>query len=297
MGILKKKIIIGTWSLTNQFGKIKKTEIEDILDYSIKNNFTEFDTAPNYGNGEIEKILSEFMNNKNSKIKVNTKFGNGRDNIKSFKINDIKKSIDKSIELFGKINTIYIHNPRCSANKIEKIIDILCDYKENKHVKKIGISIARDFYYNRSILNRFDYIQDEINVLFFKNLNFLKSINAKIVARSPLASGCLSGSLNINKKYQKQDYRKDWLKGERLKNILKQIYIIEKIFSKDIRNISKSFVFFNPFLDKIIFGVKKRQHLDELINDIDILEKLDNNKLKELETVSNYNFFLESKGY
>ena len=201
MGSLKKKIIIGTWSLTNQFGKIKKTEIEDILDYSIKNNFTEFDTAPNYGGGEIEKILSDFKNNKNSKIKVNTKFGNGRDNIKSFKINDIKKSIDKSIELFGKINTIYIHNPRCSVNKNEKIIDILCRYKENAYVKKIGISIARDFYYNRSILNRFDYIQDEVNVLFFKNLNFLKNINAKIVARSPLASGCLSGSLNINKKY------------------------------------------------------------------------------------------------
>ncbi|MDC1060328.1 aldo/keto reductase, partial [Alphaproteobacteria bacterium] len=190
---LKKKIIIGTWSLTDTFGKINKKNIEEVINYSIQNDFKEFDTAPNYGSGQIEKILSEFKKKSLFKLKINTKFGNSRDNIKSFKKKDIIKSLDKSIELFNNINTIYIHNPRCSPKQIEKIIDIILEYKEKKYIKNIGISIARDFYFEKSILDKFDFIQDEVNVLFYKNLNYLKKTKARIIARSPLASGCLSG--------------------------------------------------------------------------------------------------------
>ena len=59
--------------------------------------------------------------------------------------------------------------------------------------------LQENFIITKKILNKFDYIQDEVNV-YFKNLNNLKNLNPNIIARSPLASGCLSGKLNINKK-------------------------------------------------------------------------------------------------
>ncbi len=297
MANLKKKIIIGTWSLTDQFGKINSKTIEETIDYAIKKNFNEFDTAPNYGNGEIELILSNFKKNFYPNLKINTKFGNSKENIKSFATREIIKSIDNSLKLFGKINTLYIHNPRCSEKKINKILDILFEYKKNKNVENIGISIARDFYYNKKILNKFDYIQDEVNVLFFKNLNNLKNLNPNIIARSPLASGCLSGKLNINKKFETQDYRKNWVRGKRLENILKQISIVEKIFGLNIKTISKSFVFFNPHVKKIIFGIRNKKHINELFNETNSIERLDKRKLYFLELVANSNYFLDTNGY
>ena len=53
-------------------------------------------------------------------------------------------------------------------------------------------------------------------------MQYLSLFNGNIYARSPFASGCLSGKLNLKSKFKKLDYRYDWLKGERLKSILKQ---------------------------------------------------------------------------
>ena len=72
MNTVKKKIVIGTWSLSGDLGKVDNKEVIKILDYCIDNNFKEFDIAPTYGYGIIDDILSRY---KNYKLKINTKFG------------------------------------------------------------------------------------------------------------------------------------------------------------------------------------------------------------------------------
>ena len=44
-----KKIIIGTWPLSGDYGYIPLSQIYKTLSYSFENKFYEYDTAPSYG--------------------------------------------------------------------------------------------------------------------------------------------------------------------------------------------------------------------------------------------------------
>ena len=54
---LKKKIVLGTWSLSGDLGEVKMSQIYSLINYCIKKNYIEFDIAPTYGFGKIDKIL------------------------------------------------------------------------------------------------------------------------------------------------------------------------------------------------------------------------------------------------
>ena len=69
------KIIIGTWPLSGDYGKIDYKQTQDILEHCYELGIREFDTAPNYGNGVMEKHLGVILENK-SNVLINTKMGN-----------------------------------------------------------------------------------------------------------------------------------------------------------------------------------------------------------------------------
>ena len=86
-------------------------------------------------------------------------------------------------------------------------------------------------------------IMEKVNLLKPENIQYLKNFKAKLMARSPLASGCLSGKLNIKSKFSKNDHRSGWLNDKnRLKNILFQLREIKKIISSNLREKSKIFL-------------------------------------------------------
>ena len=84
---LKEKIVIGTWALSGDFGKIQTKHSEDVINYAISRGFFEFDTAPVYGKGISEKILSKVCKKYNF-LKVNTKCGYSLD-LKKKKLNQM----------------------------------------------------------------------------------------------------------------------------------------------------------------------------------------------------------------
>ena len=51
---------------------------------------------------------------------------------KTFKIKDIKESIEKSLKLYRNLNTVYLHNPRKEIKNWEIIIKILREYKKKR---------------------------------------------------------------------------------------------------------------------------------------------------------------------
>lgn len=289
------KVIIGTWSLSGDLGKISKKNIYKSIEQSLSKNFYEFDTAPTYGSGKIETILGEICNGE-KKIKINSKCGYNMHGIKTFALDDIKKSIDLSLKKFHKINTLFLHNPRNEIKNWSSLINFLLDYKRYKHVKNIGISVARDYYFNKKIMNSFDYLQDEINLLRPQVINKLKSFNLKIMARSPLASGCLSEKLSINSKFSQNDYRNSWLGNKsRLKNILLQVEEIQKITGKNLRSFSKIFLLKEKKINKVIFGIKKPIHVDEIEKDLQNLEIVDQKKINLIFKLARNNFNLPAK--
>ena len=103
---------------------MNKLEIYKTLEYAIKNSFFEFDTSPVYGKGKIDNILSNVVKG-TDKILINTKWGYNNNFVKTFHPHDITRSIQNSIEKFGKLNIVFLHNPRNEIKNWNKVIELL----------------------------------------------------------------------------------------------------------------------------------------------------------------------------
>ena len=139
--------------------------------------------------------------------------------------------------------------------------------KREKKITKIGLSKAKGFEYDID-LNIFDVIQDDVNLLYLEPLANSISNDITFMARSPLASGLLSGKLSLNTKFSPDDHRSKWLIGPRLESISKRIAVLKKISKLNLPELAMRFLLHNPKIDKIIFGVKSIEHVDEIIKNI-----------------------------
>ena len=236
-------IVLGTYSLSGAFGEIDDKLINETIEYAVESGFTEFDMAPSYGKGRIEVFFSNFIKQHNLKLKLNTKCGNNDQQIKSFKKKDLYDSVSKSFDLLGNINTLFLHNPRREIDNREMILNTINSFKELFNIKKIGISFARNYYFEKKFVDKFDYVQDEHNLLFINNLNILKKYKCKIMARSPLAYGLLGGNFNKNSTFSNKDVRSEWLDNDRIANIHHQISQLKKITNIDIKSVQIENIF------------------------------------------------------
>ena len=260
-----KKIIIGTWPLSGDYGYIPLSQIYKTLSYSFENKFYEYDTAPSYGNGFIEFILGNFFNGE-KKVKFNTKVGNHPFFGKSFTLSDIEKSIEQSLKRLktSKINVLFLHNPRIQEKQLEKIIIFLKNLKKDKIIKYTGISLPKNFELNNKILNHFDVIQDDASLLATNFTNYSLKKKQKFHGRSPFANGILTGS--INKKFKKDDHRNEWLSSIIRKKIINlSIKRIKELSDYSLMDLAFKFVNFQSNINKNIFGVKNINHIKNLV--------------------------------
>ena len=277
------KIIIGTASLSGNYGSVPKQEIIDTLNYCYENNFREFDTAPNYGQGVMESYLGDIFL-KRDDIKIHTKIGNLINGGKDFSIDSLRKSFIHSLKRLKKenIDTLFLHNPREEINDYDEIEKFLNQLIDEGCIRKKGISLARGYNYDDSIIKKFDSIQDDYNLLHLQLPNYLTS-KQNFIIRSPFATGLLSGKVNSDTKFT-DPYRSAWLKDERLSSLIKRIRKIESVSATPLAEIALRYVLFQKGIDKIIIGVKKKDHVDHIIHCIEKgpLDVNLKNKLQEM---------------
>ena len=263
---MNNKIVIGTWPTSGDWGPNNISETIELYTKSFfEYGFKEYDTAPNYGNGFSEFILGKIFYNQN--VKINTKVGNLPFGKKSFKVDDIKESVDQSLQRLNRssINILFLHNPRSELKDYEKIIKLLNDYKSSNIINGFGISCAKGFNYDKYVdLTSFDYLQDDINLLCLDRIIDFNESN--YYARSPLASGILSGKMDESTVFDEADHRSSWLFGERLKSLIQRVKAIRDISGKNIIDTSSRFLLHSPQVYKVIFGIRKISHLDRLNN-------------------------------
>ena len=277
------KIIIGTASLSGNYGSVPKQEIIDTLNYCYENNFREFDTAPNYGQGVMESYLGDIFL-KRDDIKIHTKIGNLVNGGKDFSVDSLRKSFIHSLKRLKKenIDTLFLHNPREEINDYDEIEKFLNQLIDEGCIRKKGISLARGYNYDDSIIKKFDSIQDDYNLLHLQLPNYLTS-KQNFIIRSPFATGLLSGKVNSDTKFT-DPYRSAWLKDERLSSLIKRIRKIESVSATPLAEIALRYVLFQKGIDKIIIGVKKKDHVDHIIHCIEKgpLDVNLKNKLQEM---------------
>ena len=129
----RKNIIFGCWPISGDYGIKKNNESKILIKKAIDWGICEFDTAPNYGGGNAEKLLANLNKKYKDKILVNTKIGNSPTGHKSFDIKFLKKNFKDSLSRLRmkKINILFLHNPRNIENAKE-ILDYLRKLKKKK---------------------------------------------------------------------------------------------------------------------------------------------------------------------
>lgn len=265
------KVVIGTWSLSGDFGPVGLNTIMGVLEEAADAGFKEFDTAPAYGNGFMEFCLGNLFAGCKD-VRINTKVGNLAFGGKSFDLTVVRRSVDESLKRLAglPINVLFLHNPRNEIKDYGPILEFLKDLKKNGLIKAIGLSKAKAYPYEQKVdLGVFDVLQDDLNLLYLEPLNSLRRPHPVFMARSPLASGLLGGKIRSDTIFHPSDHRSEWLKGERLQSLVRRVDVIRRVAGHlDIATLAKRFMFSNDSIDKIIFGVKNTRHVQELISDL-----------------------------
>jgi hypothetical protein len=268
------KVAIGTaqfgydYGIANKEGKIKSSEIINILKYVKKNKIKYLDTSNAYG--KSEKEIGNFYYKTGFKFKVITKYS------KCF--GTVDNQFKKTIENLGyKPSIILAHQSKDYLNK--NFNNELFNIKKKNPEIKIGASVYNIKEFKRILsFRKPDVINVPLNILDqeFDNKNFIETIKKKkikVQVRSIFLQGIFFLKLNLLQK-----------KLPLLKNAVGKIYDLKKKNKKSINDLLINWIKSKYWIDKIIIGCDNigqlRQNLrcfNKVIN-IKLNQELDNIK-------------------
>ena len=217
------EIGIGCWAIGSEWGDVSPENAKDALFTSLDNGVNFFDTADVYGDGRSEKFIGEILKNTKEKIYVATKAGRRLDPHVSegYNLNNIEAFIDRSLLNLG-IDTIDLLQLHCPPSDIcgkSETYEMMDEIVKKGKIKYYGVSVEKvsealnaiKFPNVRSIQIIFNIFRQKPNEIFFKEA---KKNNVAIIVRVPLASGLLTGKMNLNSSFPKNDHRNYNINGD-----------------------------------------------------------------------------------
>jgi len=285
------KIILGTAQLgmnygINNYGRLSKDRVFEILNYAYDNDIKFLDTAEIYGNA-LQLIGSFLKANPQKRFQIISKLDPEKKIRKSQLINHIKKYL-KILNIYS-FHGYMFHN----YEHLKKSPDIymgLQNLKNDGYIENIGISL----YENSEIIDisenyNFDFIQVPFNLLDNENkrgevLKKAKENCVKIHVRSIFLQGLFF------KPYKEFDYK--------LKPLIKYLKKIKQISSKtdiDIDSLAIHYPLKKDYIDNVIFGVHNLNQFSGNIKTIirDVLipsEKIEEISVLEEELLKPFNW-------
>ena len=163
------KITLGTANFFLKDKLKKKVNKDEILRQILKYKVNFIDTSDQYGNGQCEEFIGDFLtkNKLKNKIFISTKFGQ----LNSFSPNKIQKSIDESLKRLKieKIDIYYFHSGTNREFDNDKLWTILDRNLKQGKITKLGISLKTKYLLNNNLYQLkkgFDYGVKVINLAY-----------------------------------------------------------------------------------------------------------------------------------
>ena len=267
---LKRKLVIGTANFSQDYGvnetKIKKGEINKIINLAKDNNIYKIDTAKSYIKNKFNFV------NIDKKFQFFTKVS---PDIKWVSLDYCKKKINTHFRIFSenKVDVLFFHDIKIlytkDGKKIFKNFEIL---KKKNFFQKIGLSI-----YDPDCLKfintnyNFDVIQCPYNVLDNRIITSgwyekLKHQKKEIHIRSIFLQGLLVNQLVYKKNFfiKWKNFFNDWFNYLKTENINPIDYCLSDILNYEF--------------DQIIIGINNSYNLKKILN----FKKINKNKMINL---------------
>jgi aryl-alcohol dehydrogenase-like predicted oxidoreductase len=264
-----ERAVIGTWPLSGDLGPVDPNTVVQTLEACVDHGLVDFDVAPSYGRGGMEEQLGRAFGH-DDRVRIHTKCGNDPARGKSFEIESLRASLEDSLRRLRRprVDTLFLHNPRGEVRDWDALLRFLEDAKQSGKIGNAGLSAAKGFAYPDEVIAAVDVLQDDVNLLYLAALQRRARPRRLFYARSPLATGILSGRLSERTRFPEGDYRASWLVGERLRSLCKRIDAIRRATDLPLPSVARRFVLGLPGVDRVIFGVKSPRHVAELATDL-----------------------------
>lgn len=222
------KLGFGCWGLGgDSYGKLNHQRAIQLIKFAIKKKINFFDTSNIYGDGKSEIRIGKALEDLNrQKLFIASKIGmiphkpTQWKTPQNFNISYLKKSFFESLRRLNTnyIDLIQLHSPPIELikhkSKMKKILTLLKILKADGHVRYFGVSVKspKDALMVIKNYKEFKFIQLNFNLMDQRAIdydifNLAQEKNIKIISRTPLAFGFLSGKVKFKKK---DDHRKKW---------------------------------------------------------------------------------------
>ncbi|MBI2464718.1 aldo/keto reductase [Candidatus Shapirobacteria bacterium] len=297
---MKNRVGLGTFPLAGVFSPITTDDAEKLVKKFIDLGGYYFDTAPLYGNGEIEKLLGRVLRSvPRENYYIGTKTIKHVDEngklFKSGKYDDVVKQIDNSLL---RLNTDYVdllmvHQPDESV-PIEETLKAMEHLQKVGKVKELAVSnvdLDELKEYNQTgkikyVQNRFSLISRSLSPEFEK---YLLDNQIYLLPYHLLEIGLLTGIAFEKYKLREGDLREklSYWSNENQKVIFEwvrnSLAPISKKLGITIGQLNQAWALHQSFIDYIVVGTTNPEYLQINLNSSDI--KLNRETLAEIETV------------
>ncbi len=229
--IIKSKLGFGCWGLGGgtdiepAYGNMSTNKAIRIIESALIKNINFFDTSPAYGISE--KILGKLLKKKKrDEIFLASKCGISKfSDKKNFNPDFLVDQLDKSLNDLETdyLDLIQLHNPEEKILRNLDSIQPLMKEKKKGRIRALGLSLKKpaDFFYIKN-LNLIDSIQVNFNLLDTRVIELgiekeCKKNNITVISRTPFGFGFLTGKINNNHYFPKNDHRSLWSNDQKNK--------------------------------------------------------------------------------
>ena len=309
------EIGFGAWTIgLDWWGKkIEDDEAISMLKRAFDNGINFFDTGDMYGKGKSEKLIGIAFKGMRNDVVYSSKWGYDMYNAEQIGHNELPQkhnveylqyALDKSLE---RLQTDYmdvysLHNPKMQAVTNRELFAALDGLVTNGKIRSHGVALGpaigwRDEGLHAIKEHNITCLQTVYNILEQDPGNDLlkagEEKNVGIMARVPDASGILTGKVNENTTFNKNDHR-SVRKKEWISEALKKVENMKTIADKKGWNITELAIKFILSLKPISVVLPTMISIEEIdkFSEISDGKYLEDHELEQISEMYVNNFYV-----
>ena len=218
------EIGFGAWAIGGTWGATDDSESTAALHAALNAGTDFIDTADVYGDGHSERLIAEVLKDrKGARPFIATKAGRRlpAQTVEGYSDANLRGWIDRSRKNLGMdtLDLVQLHCPPSALYKSKAVFDILDRLKAEGKIANYGVSVekiseALDAIKHPGVVSVqiiFNIFRQRVAADF---LSAARSANVAVIARVPLASGLLTGKMNGQSQFAKDDHRSFNRNGE-----------------------------------------------------------------------------------
>ncbi|WKN49319.1 aldo/keto reductase [Nocardioides sp. Arc9.136] len=205
---------LGTWQLGADWGEVSEDDARAVLEASVADGVTFFDTADVYGDGRSEQVIGSFLREHDG-ITVATKMGRRVDQVpENYRLDAFREWTDRSRRNLGvdTLDLVQLHCPPSATIDDDATYDALDTLVADGAIAAYGVSVeTADQALSAIARPNLASVQIILNAFRLKPLDRVlpaaQEAGVGIIARVPLASGLLSGKYDEDTTFADDDHR------------------------------------------------------------------------------------------